>query len=88
MCGPGAYVVLKALAFRGRGEPKDAYDLFYVLRNYGEGPQSIANALHPIIEDEAARLEAKYIDICDGTYAGCSSDDGEERSTYSEDIPE
>ena len=32
MCGPGAFVVLKALAFRDRGEPKDAYDLVYVLR--------------------------------------------------------
>jgi hypothetical protein len=30
----GAYVVLKALAFDSRGENKDAYDLFYVVRNY------------------------------------------------------
>ncbi len=27
VCGPGAYVVLKALAFAGRGANKDAYDL-------------------------------------------------------------
>lgn len=46
------------------------------------------DALQALIEDEAARLEAKYSDICDGNYTGCSSDDGEERSTYSEDIPE
>jgi hypothetical protein len=32
-----AYVVLKALAFDSRGENKDAYDLFYVVRNYGVG---------------------------------------------------
>jgi len=31
ICGPGAYVVLKALAFNLRGENKDAYDLFYVV---------------------------------------------------------
>ena len=35
VCGPGAYVVLKALAFRLRGENKDAYDLFYVWRAIG-----------------------------------------------------
>jgi predicted nucleotidyltransferase len=34
VCGPGAFVVLKALAFRTRGENKDAYDLYYVIRNY------------------------------------------------------
>ena len=27
VCGPGAFTVLKALAFRNRGENKDAYDL-------------------------------------------------------------
>jgi len=29
-CGPGAYVVVESLAFRNRGENKDAYDLIYV----------------------------------------------------------
>ncbi len=33
VCGPGAFIVLKALAFRGRGENKDAYDLWYVLQH-------------------------------------------------------
>jgi predicted nucleotidyltransferase len=32
VCGPAAFVVLKALAFADRGEPKDAYDLLYILR--------------------------------------------------------
>lgn len=35
--GPGAFVVLKGLAFRLRGENKDAYDLVYVLLEYGNG---------------------------------------------------
>lgn len=48
VCGPGAFVVLKALAFRGRGENKDAYDLFYHIRNYGAGVQEIADALKPM----------------------------------------
>lgn len=33
VCGPGAFIVLKALAFRGRGENKDAYDLWFILQN-------------------------------------------------------
>ena len=31
VCGAGAFIVLKALAFEGRGESKDAYDLVYML---------------------------------------------------------
>ncbi len=38
VAGPAAFVVLKAMAFRGRGENKDAYDLVYVLLNYGSVP--------------------------------------------------
>jgi hypothetical protein len=45
--GAGAYVVLKALAFDSRGENKDAYDLFYVVRNYGAGPNDVAARLSP-----------------------------------------
>jgi len=42
VCGPGAFVALKALAFDGRGYRKDAYDLYYVLRNYRAGPADVA----------------------------------------------
>ena len=37
VCGPAAFVVLKAHAFHNRGEPKDAYDLVYVLKHFGDG---------------------------------------------------
>lgn len=37
VCGPAVFVVLKALAFDKRGKPKDAYDLFYMLRNRPNG---------------------------------------------------
>ena len=42
VCGPGAFVVLKAIAFFNRGENKDAYDLYYIIRNYGTGPEEVA----------------------------------------------
>ena len=54
VCGPGAYVVLKALAFRLRGENKDAYDLCYVVRNYGAGVGDVVSRLKPLLDDPAA----------------------------------
>lgn len=54
--GPGAFVALKALAFRSRGENKDAYDLLYVLQNYGENYiVDVARALTTLLDDEVAR---------------------------------
>jgi hypothetical protein len=44
VCGAGAFVVLKALAFDGRGANKDAYDLYFILRNYGAG-------LHDVVKN-------------------------------------
>lgn len=55
VCGPGAYVVLKALAFANRGENKDAYDLFYVIRNYGGGIGDVLARLQPLLDDEEAK---------------------------------
>jgi hypothetical protein len=54
VCGAGAFVVLKALAFDLRGENKDAYDLFYVLRNFGAGVADVAASLVPLLDDAAA----------------------------------
>ena len=45
VCGPGAFVVLKAMAFGQRGEPKDAFDLVYVIRRWPGGAQDIAGRL-------------------------------------------
>ncbi len=50
VCGPGAFVVLKALAFGNRGDNKDAYDLYYVVRNYGIGPEQVAGHLAPLLD--------------------------------------
>ena len=51
VCGPGAFIVLKALAFRGRGENKDAYDLWYILQNRYD----TINRLKAIASDPQAR---------------------------------
>jgi hypothetical protein len=43
--GPGAYVILEALDFKNRGENKDAYDLFYLLRHFGNGIGEVVDRL-------------------------------------------
>ncbi len=55
VCGPGAYIVLKALAFHLRGENKDAYDLHYVIRNFPGGAAAVAAHLDPLLGDPDAR---------------------------------
>ena len=59
--GPGAYVVLKSLAFRSRGENKDAYDLYYLVRNFGKGVNSIAARLKPLLGDPATQQAIDYL---------------------------
>jgi hypothetical protein len=57
VCGAGAFVLMKALAFKGRGENKDVYDLTYVLRNYGAGPVDVATQVAPLL-GELEAIEA------------------------------
>lgn len=54
VCGPGTFVVLKALAFDLRGESKDAYDLFYMIRNYGTDVQDVVARLRLLLATDAA----------------------------------
>ncbi len=61
VCGPGAYTVLKSLAFRMRGENKDAYDLFYVVRNFGSGVMDVAQRLTPLFGDPSAQQAFAFL---------------------------
>lgn len=55
VCNPGAFVILKALAFRNRGKFKDAYDLYYMARNYGNGTEDVAAFFGPLLGTEPGR---------------------------------
>ena len=61
VCGAGAFMVLKALAFHIRGENKDAYDLFYLLRNYGRGVSDVAAQFRPFLPDASAVEALEYL---------------------------
>ena len=63
VCGPGAFTVLKALAFGNRTENKDAYDLFYVWS--GVGIPEITESLAPLrpsthIDDALSVIERDF----------------------------
>lgn len=72
VCGPAAFLALKALAFGDRGEPKDAYDLVYVIRHTPGRGRAIAERLathaerHASIVQRALRLLARDFDGPDG----------------------
>jgi hypothetical protein len=51
VCGPGSYLVLKALAFGKRGENKDTYDLYFVIRSYGGGVDGLYECLKPLLNE-------------------------------------
>ena len=61
VCGPGAYIVLKALAVRGRNEPKDSYDLQYVVRYFGEGIDEILAHLTPLLDDPITKEALSFL---------------------------
>ncbi|MFN0195719.1 MAG: hypothetical protein ACKVT0_03185 [Planctomycetaceae bacterium] len=52
VCEAGAFTVLKAIAFRNRGENKDAYDLVYLLQNYGGGINDVYQRLEHLLENQ------------------------------------
>ena len=64
VCGPGAFTVLKTLAFVGRGGNKDAYDLFYVWKGLGVG--EVTRCLDRFRDDPLVKraLEILARDFC------------------------
>ena len=62
VCEAGAFTVLKALAFEGRGENKDAYDLIYLLQNYGRGIADVFRRLQPLLRNPSANQAITILD--------------------------
>lgn len=60
VCGPAAFVILKALAFHDRGEPKDAFDLVYVLRRWPDGIADIVERLGAHLESAPTVVRAAF----------------------------
>jgi len=84
----GAFVVLKALAFRGRGENKDAYDLLYILQNYGTGVKAVFDRLKPFLSDQHVQsaLEILQQDFSDIDAVGIKRFAGFLGSQYDDEV--
>lgn len=62
VCEAGAFTVLKALAFDGRGENKDAYDLVYVMQNYGKGIDDVFQRLESLLTSPFAEKALQVLE--------------------------
>jgi len=50
-----ALLVMKGFALDGRNKPKDAYDIYYCVRNFPGGPVALAEACRPLLGEPVAR---------------------------------
>ncbi len=62
---PEGYILIKAFAMDERTNPKDAYDIDFVLRNYPPNIESLADRVRPLLPNGLARegykiLKAKF----------------------------
>lgn len=62
VCEAGAFTVLKSLAFDGRGENKDAYDLVYLLEHYGSGVGDVFQRLKPLLGSPSAQEALRILE--------------------------
>ena len=49
-----AFLVMKGFALVGRNKQKDAYDIYFAIRNYEGGPQALAQECRALMLDAAA----------------------------------
>ena len=50
VCSIPALLAMKGHAVEARYKQKDAYDIYYCIRNYQDGPEALAEACRPLLE--------------------------------------
>jgi hypothetical protein len=75
VCSIPALLAMKGHAIQGRHKQKDAYDIYYCVRNYADGIEALAEACHPLREhasgEEGYRYIAGKFDTVDGYGPTC-----------------
>jgi len=61
VASPAALLVMKGYALAGRDKQKDAYDIWFCIRNYEGGVEALAAACMPLMEEEEAKVAYKNI---------------------------
>jgi len=62
VCSIPAFLVMKGFAIQNRHKQKDAYDIYYVVRNYRDGISALAEACRPVLNEPEGRGGYGYID--------------------------
>ena len=62
VCSIPALLAMKGHALAGRYKQKDSYDIYYCVRNYPDGVQSLADACRPLLEHPSAIKGFRHID--------------------------
>ncbi len=50
-----SFLVMKGYALQKRDKPKDAYDVYYVVKHYPDGLEALAELCRPLLAEKAAR---------------------------------
>ncbi len=53
VCSIPALLAMKGYALNGRHKQKDSYDIYYCVRNYEDGPEALAKACLPILDESS-----------------------------------
>lgn len=56
-----AWLVMKGYALVGRNKMKDAYDIYFSIRNYDGGPVALAKACSELLQDHVAKTGYEHI---------------------------
>ena len=62
VCSIPAFLVMKGFVIQNRHKQKDAYDIYYVVRNYRDGISALAEACRPVLNEPEGREGYGYID--------------------------
>lgn len=75
VCSIPALLAMKGYALLGRKKEKDAYDVYYCIRNYPGGPDALAEACLPLLDHKSAHEGyagiARKFDAIDAFGPGC-----------------
>lgn len=61
VCSIPALIAMKGYALHGRLKQKDAYDIYYSIRNYPGGADALAEACRPLLEHKSGVQGFKYV---------------------------
>ncbi len=61
VCSIPALLAMKGHALNGRHKQKDAYDVYYCIRNYPDGIEALADACRPLLEHQSGAQGYTFI---------------------------